>query len=122
MFRLIADGDRRVFWRGCGARDTAHWLAIRYGVSEWKARRWVAAAHALENLPLIAEALEQGALGIDKVVELTRFATPKTEARLIRWATTVSVGAVRHRGDLEARASIQDVRETERSREVTWWY
>ena len=35
---------------------------------------------------------------------------------------TVSVGAVRHRADLEARASITDVRETERSREVSWWY
>jgi hypothetical protein len=49
-------------------------------------------------LPLIAEALERGELGIDKVVELARFATPKTEGRLIRWAVTVSVGAVRHRG------------------------
>lgn len=122
MFRLIADADRADIWRGSGARDTAHWLAIRYGISEWKSRRWVAAAHALENLPSIAEALERGELGIDKVVELTRFAAPETEGGLIRWATTVSVGAVRHRGDLEARASITDVRETERSREVSWWY
>ncbi|HYZ13288.1 MAG TPA: DUF222 domain-containing protein [Actinomycetota bacterium] len=122
MLRLIADADRREVWRDAGARDTAHWLTIRYGISEWKARRWVGAAHALEDLPLIAEALEQGALGIDKVAELTRFATPETEARLIRWAATVSVGAVRHRGDLEATASIKDVRQTELSREVTWWY
>jgi hypothetical protein len=122
MLRLIADADRLDIWRYSGARDTAHWLAIRYGISEWKSRRWVAAAHALESLPLIAEALERGELGIDKVVELTRFAEPGAEARLIRWATTVSVGAVRHRGDLEARASIKDVRENERSREVTWWY
>jgi hypothetical protein len=41
---------------------------------------------------------------------------------LIRWARTVSVGAVRHRADLEAKGSIKDLRETERSREVTWWY
>jgi hypothetical protein len=122
MLRLIADADRREIWRGSGARDTAHWLSMRYGVSEWKARRWVAAAKALENLSRIAEALEAGQLGIDKVVELTRFAAPETEARLIRWTTTVSVGAVRHRADLEARASIADVRETERSREVSWWY
>jgi Domain of unknown function (DUF222) len=122
MLRLIADADRAEIWRDFGARDTAHWLAIRYGISEWKSRRWVAAAHALENVPLIAEALEQGQLGIDKVVELTRFATPKTEGRLVGWAMTVSVGAVRHRANLEAKASIRDVRETERSREVTWWY
>jgi hypothetical protein len=122
MLHLIADADPLEIWRDSGARDTAHWVAIRYGISEWKSRRWVAAAHALENLPLIAEALDQGELGIDKVVELTRFAAPETEARLIRWAMTVSVGAVRHRGDLEARASITEVRETERSREVSWWY
>ena len=79
MLHLIADADSKEIWRDSGARDTAHWLAIRYGVSEWKGRRWVGAAHALETLPLIAEALEQGALGIGKVVELTRFATPRTE-------------------------------------------
>jgi hypothetical protein len=122
MLRLIADADRHEIWRESGARDTAHWLAIRYGVSEWKARRWVAAAHALEHLPLIANALERGEIGIDKVVELTRFATLEDQSRLVRWAKTVSCGAVRHRGDLEAKASIKDVRETERSREVSWWY
>jgi Domain of unknown function (DUF222) len=122
LLQLIADADRHEIWRESGARDTAHLLAIRYGVSEWKARRWVAAAHALEDLPLIAASLERGELGIDKVVELARFATPEDEARLVRWAATVSVGAVRHRGDLEAKASIKDVRVVERSREVTWWY
>jgi hypothetical protein len=122
LLQLIADADRREIWRDSGARDTAHWLAIRYGISERKARRWVAAAHALENLPLIAEALERGELGIDKVVELSRFASSEQEARLVGWAKTVSVGALRHRADLEQKASIKDVRETERSREVSWWY
>src|SRR6266511_4082425 len=61
----------------------AHWLGMRYGISDWKAHRWIAAAHALEDLPLLSEAFSSGELGIDKVVELTRFATPKTEARLI---------------------------------------
>jgi hypothetical protein len=97
-------------------------LAIRYGISQWKGKRWVGAAHVLERLPRIAEALERGELGIDRVVELARFATAEEEGRLVRWARTVSVGAVRHLADLEARASIKDVRETERSREVTWWY
>jgi Domain of unknown function (DUF222) len=67
------------------ARDLAHFLAMRYGISEWKARRWIAAAHALEPLPKISEAFASGALGIDKVVELTRFATPVIRLRL-RWA------------------------------------
>ncbi len=29
----------------------AHWLKMRYGVSDWKARRWIASAHALESCP-----------------------------------------------------------------------
>jgi hypothetical protein len=122
LLQLIADADRAEIWRDSGARDTAHLLAIRYGISEWKARRWVAAGHALENLPRIAEALRVGELGIDKVVELARFATLDDQSRLVRWARSVSVGSVRHRADFEQKASIKDVRETERSREVSWWY
>jgi hypothetical protein len=33
MLRLIADADRLEIWRDSGARDTAHWIAIRYGIS-----------------------------------------------------------------------------------------
>jgi hypothetical protein len=51
IFRLIARVDRLELWRGSGARDMAHWLWMRYGVSEWKARRWIASSHALEGLP-----------------------------------------------------------------------
>lgn len=78
----------------------AHWLRMRLGVSEWKARRWMAAAHALEDLPLVSEAFSSGELSVDKVVELTRFAAPETEGDLIRWGKQVSCGAIRHRGDL----------------------
>jgi hypothetical protein len=107
LLHRIVDVDRSEAWRAHGARDTAHLLAMRYGVSEWKARRWIAAAHALEALPRLAEALATGELGIDKVVELARFATPQTEADLIRWAGRVSCAAVRHRGDLAARTLLE---------------
>jgi hypothetical protein len=84
LFQLIAAVDLRDGWRSSGARDMAHWLRMRQGISDWKARRWIAAAHALEGLPRISEAFARGELGIDKVVELTRFATPETEADLVR--------------------------------------
>jgi hypothetical protein len=122
LLRLIADANRLEVWRNSGARDTAHWLGMRYGVSQWKARRWIAAAHALEALPRLSDALSAGDLGIDKVVELARFATPETEGRLIPWARAVSCGTVRHRGDLEEKASIDEVRETETARSASWWY
>ena len=90
--------------------------------STWKARRWIASSHALESLPLISEAFSSGELGIDKVVELTRFATPETEAGLIVWAQGVSCAAIRRKGDLATAPPIQEVREVDRSREVSWWY
>jgi hypothetical protein len=122
LLSMIAEVERLEAWRDSGARDAAHWLAMRYGISEWKARRWIAAAHALERLPRLSEALAGGELGIDKVVELARFVTVQDEADLIGWAKWVSCAAVRRRGDLAARASREEVIEAERSRSVSWWY
>ncbi|HEY1329937.1 MAG TPA: DUF222 domain-containing protein, partial [Actinomycetota bacterium] len=122
LLSLIAEGDAAEVWRGDGARDMAHWVCLRYGVSEWKARRWVAAGHALDELPAIAGALASGTLSLDKAVELVRFATPGTEARLLAWAQGVSAGRIRHRADLETRPVIEEATEAERARFVSWWY
>jgi hypothetical protein len=122
LLSLIVEVDRREAWRDSGARDTAHWLGIRYGISAWKAHRWIAAAHALESLPRLSDAFVGGELGIDKVVEMCRFATAETEAGLIRWAKDVSCGAIRDRGDLAVRSTVEDVVDVERSRSVSWWY
>src|SRR5438094_1184880 len=118
----IAEADRRELWRDEGAHDMAHWLWMRYGISDWKARRWIAAAHALTRVPRIATALDSGELGIDKVVELTRFASPEIEAGLIRWATEVSCGAIRRKGDLAARTDAREVVEADRDRTLSWWF
>src|SRR5437763_2424576 len=122
LFRLIAEADRLERWRDWGARDLAQLLWMRFGLSDWKARRWIAAAHALDRLPLIAAAFSRGDLGVYKVVELTRFATPETEAELIPWAQRVSSGRIRHRGDLATRRPADDAREVEEARSVWWWY
>jgi len=109
-------------WREEGARDLAHWLSIRYGFSGWKAHRWIAASHALEALPLLSEAFGSGELGVDKVLELCRFARPETERRLLRWAQTVSVAAVRRRADREVRTSTQAEIDAHEARFLSWWY
>jgi hypothetical protein len=121
LLRLVADADRSGAWEDSGARDTAHWLAMALGISEWKARRWVVAAHALEGLPHLSNALASGELGLDKVVELARFATPADEARLIRWALGVSCARIRERADEATRRSLEGDREADRAREVSWW-
>jgi Domain of unknown function (DUF222)/HNH endonuclease len=100
----------------------ASWLSMRYGITQWKARRWLQAAHALETLPALSDALARGHLGIDKVSELARFATFEDEDGLIAWAQQVSVSAVRRRADLTVRRAIEDVRDADRQRFLTWWY
>jgi hypothetical protein len=122
LFGAIADIDRAGAWRDDGARDMAQWLWMRYGISDWKARRWIACAHALEGLPRIAEALATGELGVDKVVELTRFATVEREADLVTWARSVSSGRIRHRADVECRRALEEARDAEETRSVSWWY
>jgi hypothetical protein len=121
LLRFIAEVDRREVWQDSGARDMAHWLVMRYEISYWKASRWIQASHGLKSLPLISQALASGALGIDKVVELTRFATPETEARLVVWAQGVSCGCIREKGDL-AHRSLEEAQEAERARSLSWWY
>jgi hypothetical protein len=100
----------------------AHWLWMRYGISDWKARRWIHAAHALEELSLLSEAFSTGELGVDKVVELARFATPETEGELIGWARNVSPGRIRHQGDLAARRSLEEAAHVDRTRTLSWWH
>jgi hypothetical protein len=70
----------------------------------------------------VAEALSGGILTIDKVVELTRLATPETEVELTRWAEVVPPGAIRERAELERRRSVEDTRTAEELRSLRWWH
>ena len=122
LLACIAEVDGSEAWRDSGARDIAHWVGMRYGVSCWKAHRWIAAAHALGRLPRLSGALEHGELGIDKVVELARFAAAEAEGDLIRWAKAVSCSTVRRRADLAARITTEADVQADRARSVSWWY
>lgn len=122
MLRAIARVDRSGPWEAEGARDCAHWVQMRYGISLWKADRWVQAAHALEGLPALTEALGSGVLSIDKVVELARFASFEDEDGLVRWARHVPAGAIRHRGEVERRRSLGEATTAERTRSLRWWH
>ena len=121
LFAVFVEIDRAEAWRNDGARDLAHWVQMRYGVSAWKAHRWIEAASALEALPRTARALESGGLGADKVVELTRFATPATEGSLLVWAEAVSAGAIRRRAELETRRPPEASSDIDRERRCRWW-
>ena len=122
LLRLVARADRAGRWQDDGCRDMAQWLCGRLGISNWTARRWVSAAHALEQLPHISDALETGFLSLDKVVELTRFATPESEAQLIKWARRVSPAAIRRKADIANRPSLEETREADDARFLRWWW
>src|SRR5262249_23712810 len=121
MLALIAEADRRSLWERDGAHDMAHWLKMRYGISDWKARRWIDAAHALASLPGTSEAFGSGRLGVDKVVELTRFATAETEQDLLPWACRVASGTIRHKGNELAKRSKDETKDLEEDRSFDWW-
>lgn len=120
--RRILEADRIELYRSEGARNTAEFVSALCHISKWKARRWIEAAYALEHLPRIAAALEAGSLSLDKTVELTRFATPATEKKLVSWARKVTVGCIRQRGDEALAGPKEDVEAAHHNRELTWWW
>ena len=120
LFTFIAEADRRSLWERDGAHDMAHWLRMRYGISDWKARRWIASAHALRALPLTSEAFSTGRLGVDKVVELTRFATPERAGSSCMGRAG---GAGHHQGEGQRarKQSVQQAPDLEADRSFDWW-
>jgi Domain of unknown function (DUF222)/HNH endonuclease len=116
----ILDIEREDAWIDDGARDLAHWVSMRYGVSHWKACRWIDAARSFERLPQLAGALAHGSLSLDKVVELARFATAETVNGLVRWAEDVSAHSIRRRADLEARRERDEAEDVHRTRSLEW--
>jgi hypothetical protein len=80
---LIADFDRREGWGGWGVRSCAHWLSWKCSLGLCAAREKLRVAHALECLPLIADAMQRGTLSYAKVRAMTRIATKDNERFLL---------------------------------------
>jgi hypothetical protein len=70
-------------WERQGTVSCAHWLSWRIGLRPAVARDRVRVARALGALPLIDDALRQGALSYCKVRALARVATPTNEQHLL---------------------------------------
>jgi HNH endonuclease len=124
LLQRLVQIDRRELWRDTEAACMAHWVSMRYGVSYWKADRWMQAAYALEDLPLVSEAFCAGDLGIDRVVELTRLAkvSSESEASLLHWGERHAAGAIRARADKEIRWSAEQVKSLQQQRSLTWGF
>jgi hypothetical protein len=122
LLGLLAQLEQHEAWVDDGARDMAQWTSMQLDVSRWKADRWLGAGRALSWLPATADALERGTLGIDKVVELTRFAEFDDEDALVRWAQGVSSGAIRRAADLKAADREEQADLDARTRWLEWRY
>lgn len=94
QLRFIREFDKRELWKRDGRRNMGEWLAGRFGISLAEGLRRVKAAHALEELPLISSAVEEGRLSLEKAQLLASFATPTTEEDLLRWARRSTLSAV----------------------------
>jgi hypothetical protein len=108
LLRYVRELDTRQQWADDGCRNMGQWLAPRFGISVSAGMRWTHAAHALEHLPLTSVALERGHISLDKVLQLTRFATADTEEELLRYARRASLNALRKKADLATRPPLED--------------
>jgi hypothetical protein len=79
VLRQVAECDEQELWQMDGATSMSAWLAARYRVAKGTAREWIRVAHALRDLPAIAEAFSACRLSWDQLRFLTRFASPDTD-------------------------------------------
>ena len=82
----LARSDRHRDWEEEGFESCAEWLAWQIGITRGTANEKVRAARALEDLPLISEAMARGEISFSKVRALTRAATPENESELLEFA------------------------------------
>jgi hypothetical protein len=79
LLEIVGEVDRRQAFREEGATSTAAWLAERVGLAESTARTWVQTAEQLYERPLVAEAITDGSLTLDKAkaaLQLALFTDP----------------------------------------------
>lgn len=91
LVRLIADVLATEAWEGWGIRSPEHWVGWRCGVSPTRARRLVAMAQRVAELPETMGAFEAGELAEDQVAVVARHAPPHADADMAVFAREASV-------------------------------
>jgi Domain of unknown function (DUF222)/HNH endonuclease len=122
LLRILTELDRRGIWHDAGAHDMAHWVGNAFGLSRYRAARWLDAGRSLQELPRIAEAFEQGDLSVYKVEELARFATPEEEDAILEWAKEEPSGAIKAEADRRRGNDAEEAATFEERRWLGWRY
>ena len=94
FLKMLAEFDRRKGWKKHGVRSCSHWLNWKCSIGYCAAREKIRVAHALEKLPKINQAFEQGLVSYSKVRAMTRVATDENEAVLLSVADDFSASHV----------------------------
>ena len=98
--KLLAEFHRRKGWEDTGFSSTAEWLAWRIGIRPGAARERVRTALALEELPLVSEAMRKGELSFTK--ECAPYCTSLPGWSGSELSALVGPGWIRARGLVEA--------------------
>ncbi len=122
LLAAAAEYDRRRAWRQDGATSMGAWLAYRLGVANRAGAEWARVGTALESLPALAGALEEGLLSLDQVAPLTTLATPENEEALadeaIGWSAAQCAAAARHARPV----SPDEAADAHARRSLRWWW
>ena len=76
---MVADLDEQQRWREDGATDMPAWLAGRYGLAWGTAKEWVRVAHAIQELPSLADAHRRSRVSWDQLRPLSCFVNAESE-------------------------------------------
>jgi hypothetical protein len=91
LLTTVGELDRRQAWRAEGATSSGAWLTERLGIAESTGRMWSQVAERLWDLPHLAQGLRVGAITFDKVRAAVEFATPESDASVLRQAEECTV-------------------------------
>jgi hypothetical protein len=118
----IVELDRREAWRVDAARSMVDWLCYRFDLAVHTAREYLRVGRALEFLPALGDAFEEGYISWDKLRAVIPFATPDEDASLARELPMLNTAQVlmlaRHRRRLAAGHAAR--RRRERSLRTRW--
>lgn len=124
---LLAEYDTLEGWFNWGARSAADWLSNHCGHGAYTARKEVALAHALEELPVLRDTMARGAMSMDKAVAVASLATPESEPGLVELAQETTANQLARliaasRRAIDPPSENEDAAAQRRARTLqTWW-
>ena len=103
-----------------GARNMAEWLVAQLGISYATAKAWTRVAHALDRLPLLAGAFEEGRLSFEQVRLLVKMADHHDDAELVELGRSRSVAELTTLAQ-RREPPVYGEEMTARGRRKVWW-